>query len=215
MVARTTSSPDAAADAVCVFATLKKAGLPDETLLVRQVGSPAHTALQPQAAANTTNSKPPFTKTHRRHSRQSTPLTPVVFARSQFRPPLRGETIELPAGLIDTGESAAQAALRELKEETGYTGTVTGATRSMALSPGLSNESVVMVSVQVDMDAAENREPAQELEGSEFITVIRVPLGGLRATLEGLEGRGYSVFAGLYMMAIGMEFGAAGGGPRL
>jgi len=32
--------------------------------------------------------------------------------------------IEVPAGLIDAGETAEQAAVRELKEETGYVGTV-------------------------------------------------------------------------------------------
>lgn len=33
-------------------------------------------------------------------------------------------TIEVPSGLIDDGETAAQSALRELKEETGYVATV-------------------------------------------------------------------------------------------
>jgi ADP-ribose pyrophosphatase len=32
--------------------------------------------------------------------------------------------IEVPAGLIDAGETAEHAALRELKEETGYIGVV-------------------------------------------------------------------------------------------
>ena len=41
---------------------------------------------------------------------------------TQFRPPIEKLSIELPAGLIDPGESAGEAALRELKEETGYTG---------------------------------------------------------------------------------------------
>lgn len=33
--------------------------------------------------------------------------------------------IEVPAGLVDPGENPEQAALRELKEETGYVGKVT------------------------------------------------------------------------------------------
>ena len=32
--------------------------------------------------------------------------------------------IEVPAGLVDAGESAEEAAIRELREETGYIGTV-------------------------------------------------------------------------------------------
>lgn len=32
--------------------------------------------------------------------------------------------IEIPAGLMDPGESAEQCAIRELKEETGYVGKV-------------------------------------------------------------------------------------------
>ena len=38
----------------------------------------------------------------------------------QYRPPVAATTIELPAGLIDAGETAEEAAVRELKEETGF-----------------------------------------------------------------------------------------------
>ena len=48
---------------------------------------------------------------------------PHTLLVKQFRPPMGAHTVELPAGLIDPGESAQLAALRELKEETGYTAT--------------------------------------------------------------------------------------------
>jgi ADP-ribose pyrophosphatase len=38
----------------------------------------------------------------------------------QFRPAVEHETFELPSGLIDPGETPAEAARRELLEETGY-----------------------------------------------------------------------------------------------
>jgi len=43
--------------------------------------------------------------------------------QKQFRPPISKVVIEIPAGLVDEGESAAESAVRELKEETGYVGT--------------------------------------------------------------------------------------------
>jgi ADP-ribose pyrophosphatase len=49
---------------------------------------------------------------------------PEIVLQKQYRPPLNKVVIEIPAGLIDEGESAEQAALRELKEETGYVGKV-------------------------------------------------------------------------------------------
>ena len=49
---------------------------------------------------------------------------PHILLVSQFRPPVNSSVIEMPAGLIDAGEEGEdgtrRAALRELKEETGY-----------------------------------------------------------------------------------------------
>lgn len=47
--------------------------------------------------------------------------------------------MQLPAGLIDEGESAAEAAVRELNEETGYSGTVGRASSVCFSDPGLTN----------------------------------------------------------------------------
>lgn len=45
----------------------------------------------------------------------------------QYRPPIGKVVVELPAGLIDEGEGPGEAALRELREETGYGGSSEGA----------------------------------------------------------------------------------------
>jgi ADP-ribose pyrophosphatase len=52
------------------------------------------------------------------------PTGPEILLQKQFRPPLNQIAIELPAGLVDEGESVQEAAVRELKEETGFVGTV-------------------------------------------------------------------------------------------
>lgn len=42
--------------------------------------------------------------------------------QKQFRPPISKVVIEVPAGLVDEGESPEESAIRELREETGYIG---------------------------------------------------------------------------------------------
>lgn len=50
------------------------------------------------------------------------PPGPEIVLQKQYRAPLDKIVIEVPAGLIDAGETAEEAAVRELKEETGYVG---------------------------------------------------------------------------------------------
>lgn len=52
------------------------------------------------------------------------PTGPELLLEKQFRPPTGKVTIEFPAGMVDEGETPEQAAVRELKEETGYVGEV-------------------------------------------------------------------------------------------
>ena len=63
----------------------------------------------------------------------------------QFRTALGRETLELPAGVRDKdGESAVQAAARELAEETGYVADHWEQLVSIHTAPGFSNEEVTI-----------------------------------------------------------------------
>lgn len=88
----------------------------------------------------------------------------------QFRVPFGRDLIELPAGLIDSGETPAQAAHRELAEETGYRGEVVGISPAVSSSAGLTTETFHVVWMVVD------ERPASETghEGSEEIQVFTV-----------------------------------------
>ena len=64
----------------------------------------------------------------------------------EFRAPLGAYELSLPSGLIDAGESATDAAIREFNEETGMTLTrVVHASPPLASSAGLTDETVSLV----------------------------------------------------------------------
>ena len=50
------------------------------------------------------------------------PQGPQILLQKQFRPPIGKVCIEIPAGLLDAGETGEECAVRELREETGYVG---------------------------------------------------------------------------------------------
>jgi ADP-ribose pyrophosphatase len=50
------------------------------------------------------------------------PTGPELLLQKQYRPPIDKVVIEVPAGLIDAGETVEECAVRELREETGYVG---------------------------------------------------------------------------------------------
>lgn len=130
----------------------------------------------------------------------------------QYRPPMKQKTLEFPAGLIDKGELVDNAALRELLEETGYVGekcsTPPQISRAVCMSPGMSNERVQVVVVEVDLDNPYNHgTPEPQLDEGEHCVVKRLPLSaGLKAVLD--DEHNAMPIMGLYLFALGLEFGA-------
>ncbi|KAI9712000.1 MAG: hypothetical protein M1820_001708 [Bogoriella megaspora] len=130
---------------------------------------------------------------------------PRILLQKQFRPPINKVVIEVPAGLVDEGETGAQAAVRELKEETGYAGTVTEETPVMFNDPGFCNTNLTMVHVNVDLEKEENRLPKPELEENEFIECFTVELSKLYGECRKLEKEGFAIDARVGTLAEGIE----------
>ena len=91
-----------------------------------------------------------------------------LFVR-QFRPPVGRLMLEFPAGLIDPGETPEQTAVRELYEETGFSGRVLAVSRPGFSSPGLTGEAITMVTMEIDGDACRGRKIDPHPEDSESI----------------------------------------------
>ncbi|KAF7935606.1 hypothetical protein BELL_0112g00130 [Botrytis elliptica] len=130
---------------------------------------------------------------------------PELVLQKHYRPPLDKVVIEVPAGLIDEGETAEEAALRELKEETGYVGVLSESTPIMFNDPGFCNTNLKMVHVTVDMSNPANQNLVPELEENEFIEVFTLPLKDLWETCKKWEKEGYAIDARVGTLAEGIE----------
>ena len=82
-----------------------------------------------------------------------------------------GYVIGFPAGIVSEGEEIAECALRELVEETGYTGEIVQISPPLTLNSALIKETAYSVLVELEEDAAPKE---QALEPSEKIEVHRV-----------------------------------------
>lgn len=143
-----------------------------------------------------------FDKTHANAS---------IILVSQYRPPVGKECIELPAGLVDEGENESNAALRELKEETGYEGEVTSISPIVYSDPGLTNASCRYAFVTIDSKLKANQKPEAIPDEGEIIQVHRVPITNLIQTLDKFREEGMEVDARLYSFAWGLGYGGVDG----
>ncbi|GAA6022172.1 hypothetical protein JCM11491_005115 [Sporobolomyces phaffii] len=129
----------------------------------------------------------------------------------QYRPPVRAICVELPAGLIDKGESPETSALRELYEETGYGGdafkgriNVLELGGVVAGDPRTSRTNMVLTTVEVELRDGDG-EPEPHLDAGEHVEVRVTPVLDLYRHLEAYEALGYVVDGYVHHFAAGIE----------
>lgn len=98
----------------------------------------------------------------------------IVFVR-QFRKALEKTIVEIPAGKLEPGEVPHETALRELKEETGYTAKTLQKVTAFYTSPGFADE-FVHVFVATDLERGE-----QQADDDEFVDCLTKTLDEAQA----------------------------------
>ncbi|KAF8820808.1 hydrolase, NUDIX family protein [Cardiosporidium cionae] len=128
---------------------------------------------------------------------------PEIILVKQYRAALDKYTIELPAGLIDPGETIEETAIRELQEETGYTGKVKSCSPALAQST-LGCENLQLVHVEIDLDNQDMKN-MQQHEDDKNIEVLKVPMQSLLQFLKDQGNEVCLIFDDLYCLAFGLE----------
>ncbi|WP_326525647.1 NUDIX hydrolase [Sphingomonas sp.] len=121
-----------------------------------------------------------------------------VLLVDQYRVPLGRRCLELPAGLVDAGETVAGAAARELEEETGYRPARVTEIGEFASSPGMVSETFTLVRAE-GLERVSNGGG----EADEGITVHRVPLPEIPAYVAARRGEGMMIDVKLLMLLAG------------
>ena len=93
-----------------------------------------------------------------------------IFFVRQFRYPFGREILEIPAGVLEKGEKPMDAAIRELREETGAICSELESLGEYYPSPGYCDEVICLYYTRV------KKVRRQQLDDDEFVNVVKLPL---------------------------------------
>ena len=116
----------------------------------------------------------------------------------QYRIPIGKNCLELPAGLVgdeSAGESTAEAARRELEEETGYRADTVEDLGLFYSSPGMTSESFTVVRATGLVRVSDGGGSPEE-----NITVHRVPLASVTGFLREKRAEGLGIDAKILLL---------------
>ncbi len=122
----------------------------------------------------------------------------------QFRPPMGKIVYEFPAGLINPGENPEETAVRELKEETGYIGTVEYCSPSVCSSPGASAETLYLAKMKVDL--AKQTDLSTHFDDSEHIETFLIHPNNITGFLSQANEEGYCIDSKIYTVFLASFF---------
>ena len=111
--------------------------------------------------------------------------TGKVILEKQFRPPMGRDVIELPAGLVESGESMEVAAKRELIEETGWSAGKLEFLAEGPISTGASTEAL-RAYLCTDLEFIGKNGG----DDNEIIEVIEVPIAETQDFLRAAQAKG-------------------------
>lgn len=125
----------------------------------------------------------------------------ILFVR-QYRIILGCHVIGFPAGVLED-EDVETCALRELREETGYSGQIVEVSPPLTLNSALVKETARCVVVELEEDA---RPAEQELEPSEKIEIYRIGRDELKKFFEEASASGDIIGGSPWYLLLAMRY---------
>jgi ADP-ribose pyrophosphatase len=123
----------------------------------------------------------------------------------QFRQAINNYVLGLPAGVcgldVACEKDLNHCILKELKEETGYTGSIKSKSPVLKLNPAIMDHDFSVVTVEVDETDPRNKNVQQQLEPAEEIQTILIKQGKIKDFLLEQNNKGVAISSGLWFLA--------------